>query len=162
ELDLLLLPVDRQFALVRRLARRGCARFRFHELDTHAPEIDLDLRDARGRGRLTLARLGEPRARRRDRFGELTVFAREEHLLPPLRLAPGPLIPTRLRRLPLQRAALLPDFEDDVVDSREVLLRRFELQLRRTPPRLVLRDARRLFDQLPPIGRTRAEDHPNL
>ncbi len=50
-------------------------------------------------------------------------------------------------------AALFLDLEDDVVDARQVLLRRLELQLRRAAPALVLGDAGRLFDQLPPIGR---------
>jgi hypothetical protein len=44
----------------------------------------------------------------------------------------------------------------------EVLLRRFELQLGGTAPRLVLGDARRLLDQLPSVGRPRAEDHSDL
>src|SRR5438094_903423 len=154
ERDLLLPAVDRQLPRVRRFARGGGARFRFDELDPHTAEIALDFRDARRRDRLALARLGEPRPRRRDGFRELTILAREEHLLPALQLVAEPLIPPRLRRLPLQRAALLLDLEDDVVDPREVLLCRLQLQLSGAPPRFVLCDARRFFDQLPPIGRT--------
>ena len=44
----------------------------------------------------------------------------------------------------------------------EVLLGGVELQLRGPAPRLVLGDAGGLFDQLPPVGRPRAEDHPDL
>ena len=46
--------------------------------------------------------------------------------------------------------------------ARQVLLRGLELQLRGAPARLVLRHAGRFFDQLTPIGRPRAEDHPDL
>ena len=42
------------------------------------------------------------------------------------------------------------------------MLRGFELQLGRTAARLVLGDAGGLFDQLAPIGRARAQDHPDL
>src|SRR6186713_671793 len=68
----------------------------------------------------------------------------------------------RLCGLPLQAAALLVHFEDDVVDAREVLLRRFELQLRRAAAGAVLGDPRRFLDQLTPVGRSRGQDHPDL
>ena len=45
---------------------------------------------------------------------------------------------------------------------RQVLLRRFELQLGLPATRLELGDARRLLDQLAPIGRLRAEDLTDL
>src|SRR5690606_38565459 len=61
-------------------------------------------------------------------------------------------VPASPRGLPLERAALLLELEDDVVDAREVLLCGLELQLRLTPAHLVLGDARRLLDQLPPLG----------
>ena len=87
------------------------------------------------------------------RGDQLAVAPREQDLLPAAQLVAQPLIAARLRRLPLQRAALLLDLEDDVVDAREVLLRRLELQLGGAPARLVLRDARGFLDQLAPIGR---------
>ena len=87
---------------------------------------------------------------------------REEHLLPAAQLVAQPLIPARLRGLALQRAALLLDLEDDVVDAREVLLGGIELQLGGPAARLVLGDARGLLDQLPAVGGTRAEDQPDL
>ena len=87
---------------------------------------------------------------------------REQHLLPAPQLVAQPLVAPRLGRLTLQRAALLLHLEDDVVDAREVLLRGLELQLRGAPARLVLRDAGRFFDQLPAIGRPRAEDLADL
>ena len=108
------------------------------------------------------ARIREPRPRRLDRLAEQPVALRELHLLPAPQLLAQPLVAPRLRRLPLQRAALLLDLEDDVVDAREVLLRRFELQLRGAAAALVLGDAGRLFDQLPPVGRPRAEDLADL
>ena len=90
------------------------------------------------------------------------VAPRELHLLPAPQLVAQPPVAPRLRGLPLQRAALLLHLEDDVVDARQVLLRRFELQLGGAAARLVLGDARGLFDQLAPIGRARAEDLPDL
>src|SRR5690606_30065623 len=115
----------------------------------------------RGR-RLALARVVQPLARRLDRGVQIAIAPREQHLLPAAQLLAQALVAPRLGRLPLQAAALLLHLVDDVVDAREVLLRRFELQLGRAPARLVLRDARRFFDQLPAIGRTRGQDHPDL
>ena len=87
---------------------------------------------------------------------------RELHLLPAPQLLAQPPVAPRLGRLPLQRAALLLDLEDDVVDAGQVLLRRLELQLRGAAAALVLRDAGRFLDQLPPIGRPRAENLADL
>ena len=123
-----------------------------------AAERGLDLRHMRRRCRLALARLGEPGARRPDGVGELPIPAREQDLFPPAHLVAKPLVAARLGGLPLQRAALLLDLEDDVVDARQVLLGGFELELGGAAARLVLRDAGRLFDQLAPIGRTGAEN----
>ena len=112
--------------------------------------------------RRRVSSLAQSRTRRLDGFGELPVLPREQHFLPAAQLIAQALIPPRLRRLASQRAALLLDFEDDVVDAREVLLRGFELQFGGAAARLVLRDARRLLDQSTPIGWTRTEDHPDL
>ena len=101
-------------------------------------------------------------AGRLDRVRQRAVAAREQHLLPPAHLVAQAGVAAGLRGLPLQRSALLVDFVDDVVEAREVLLRGFELELGRAAARLVLRDPRGLFDQLPPIGRARAQDHPDL
>ncbi len=62
----------------------------------------------------------------------------------------------------LERATLLLDLEHDVVHAGEVLLGSFELQLGGAAPGLVLRDAGGLFDQLPSIGWTRAQDLADL
>ena len=86
----------------------------------------------------------------------------EQHFLPVAQLVAQPPVAAGFRRLPLQRSELLLELEDDVIEPREVQLRRLELQLRRAPARLVLRDARGFFDQLAPIGRPRAENHPDL
>src|SRR5262249_6722533 len=67
-----------------------------------------------------------------------------------------------LGRLTLERAALLLDLEDDVVDAREILLCRFELQFRVTTMPPVLGDAPCFFDHLMPIRRPLAEDHADL
>src|SRR5690606_14425342 len=97
-----------------------------------------------------------------DGGAQIAIAPREEHLLPAAQLLAQPLIAPRLGGLALQAAALLLDLVDDVVDAREVLLRRLELQLGGPAARLVLRDARRLFDQRPAIGRTRGQDPPDL
>src|SRR6516164_7991452 len=101
---------------------------------------------------LTGAGVGQARARRLDCLPEHPVFLRELDLLPSAEFFAQALVAPRLRRLALERAALLLDFENDVVDARQVLLRGFELQFRRAPARLVLRDARGFFDQLTPVG----------
>src|SRR5207302_1888005 len=94
------------------------------------------------RHRLAFAGVGQAGAGRSDRFRELTIFPGEEHLLPPPQLVAQLLIAARLRRLPLQRAALLLDLEDDVVNTGQVLLRCLELELGGSTTRLILRDAR--------------------
>ena len=162
ELDLLLLPVDRKLAGVRRLARLRRLRFGLELLDAAPGEIGLDLGDAGRRHRFALPGVGQPGAGRCDRLGQLAVLPREKHLLPPPHLVAELLVTLRFRGLALQGPALLLDFEHDVVDAGEVLLRRVELQLRRAPSRLVFRHARRFLDQLTPVGRPRAEDHPDL
>src|SRR5437868_9319456 len=162
EFDLLLLPVDGQLARVGRFARPRGVRLGFDELDPDAPEIGFHFGDAGRRHRLAIARVGQARARRFDRLGQLTVLPREEDLFPASQLVAQLLVAARLRRLPLQRAALLLDLEDDVVDAREVQPRGLELQLRGAAPRLVFRDARRFLDQLAAIGRARAQDQPDL
>ena len=125
-------------------------------------ERGLELGDARGGRGFAGARLLEPRLGRFDLARERVVLARELHLLPAAQLLAQPLVAPRARRLALQRAALLLDFEDDVVDARQVLLRGLELELGRAAARLVLRDARRFFDQRAPLGRPRRQDLPDL
>ena len=144
------------------LAALGRPRFRFDELDPQAAKVGFDLRDPAGGGSFALTRVGQPATRRLNRFGKQSIPAREEHLLPAPQLVSQLLIPPRLARLALERPALLLHLEHDVVDAREVLLGRFELERGGPPARLVFRDARRLLDQLTPIGRPRAQDHPDL
>ena len=79
---------------------------------------------------------------------------RELHLFPSAQFLTQALIPAGLRRLALQRAALLLHFKDDVVDARQVSVCGFELQLRLPATRLVLRHPGGLFDQRTALGRT--------
>ena len=160
--DLLLQPTDRQLARVRRFARPGRPAVRFGQLEAEPLQRRLDFRQVAGGRGLTRARVGQPAARRFDRLAQQPVAPRELDLLPPPQLFAQALVAPRLGRLPLQRPALLLDLEDDVVDARQVLLRRFELQLGGAAARLVFRDARRFLDQLPAIGGARAQDLPDL
>jgi len=162
QLDLLLAALRLELAGMCALARGGCAGVGFRNLDAHPAERTLELRHTRSGGRLTFPHLAQPRARAVNRGGELAVPSGEEHLLPAAQLVAQALIPARFRRLALQRAALFLHLEDDVVDAREVLLGRIELQLGGPAARLVLGDARRLLDQLPAVGWARAEDQPDL
>ncbi len=162
ESNLLLAAVDLELVRVSRLASRRGAGLRFGELDPQAAEIGLDLGEPGSRRRFALARVGQPRPRRFDDLRELTILPREQHLFEPAELVAELLVALRLRRLPLQRPALLVHLEDDVVDAREVLLRGLELQLGGAPPRLVLGHAGGFFDQLTAIGRPRAEDEADL
>ena len=144
------------------LARGGRLAVRLHQLEAQPFERRFELGEPGGGRRLAFACARELGSRRLDRLAEHAVLLRELHLLPPPQLFAQPLVATRLGRLALQRAALLLDLEHDVVDARQVLLRGFELQLRRATPALVLRDARGLFDELPAVGRSRAQDLPDL
>ena len=109
-----------------------------------------------------LARVGQAGARRLDGLRQVAEPPRKQDLLPAAQLVAQALVTPRLGRLALQAAALLVDFEDDVVDAGEVLLRGLELQLRRPAPRLVLRDAGGFLDQHAPIGGPRRQDQPDL
>ena len=129
---------------MRRFAGRGRARLGLGQLEAQPAESDFDLGDAGRRDRLALARVASRARADSIVSAELPVLPREQHLLPAPQLVAQPLVAPRLRRLPLQRAALLLDLEHDVVDARQVLLRRLELQLRGAPARLVLGDARPL------------------
>ncbi len=160
--DLLFLPGDGELAGVRGLARLGRARFCFDQLDTQAAEIGFHFADMSGGDRLALARIRQACACRFDRLGQLPVLARKQHFFPAAQLVAKALVALGLSGLALERAELLVHLEDDVVDARQVQLRGFELQLRGASARLVLGDAGRLFDQLTPIGRTRAQNHPDL
>src|SRR5262249_36250928 len=82
EVELVLLAVDGQLARVRRLPRLSRPRLGLDELDAQAAQIGVELADARRRHRLALACLAEPRTRRLDGPGELTVFPGKEYLLP--------------------------------------------------------------------------------
>ena len=114
------------------------------------------------RRRLALSGDRESPSRRFDRAGQISIPSRKEHLFPAAVFFAQPAVASRLRSLSLQRAALLFDFEHDVVDARQVLLGGFELQFCRPSARAVLRDPGGFFDQLAPVCRTRAEDHADL
>ena len=137
-------------------------RLGFDQLDAQPAQVGFDFGDLRGRGRLAHPGLRELRARRRDRLGELPILARQEDLLAAAQFVAKLLVALRLAGLPLQRPALLFDLEHDVVDARQVLARRFELELRRAAAGLVAGDAGRFLDQLAAIGRPRAQNEANL
>src|SRR3954469_23516598 len=159
---LLLPPIDIQFPGVRVLANARRLVIRFRLFDAQAAQVRLDFGNA-SRGRcLALARFGKAGPRALDAVREFAEAAREQYLLPAPQFLAQALVAAGLRRLPLQRAALLFDFENDVVDTGEILLGRFELEFRCPTPRLVPGNASGLFDELPTIGRPRAQDHADL
>ncbi len=162
ELDLLLRALDLEFVRVRAIAGSGGRRIGLGHFDAQPADVAFDLGEPRLGGGFALARVGQPGARRLDGLRQVAEPPREQDLLPAAQLVAQALVPSRLGRLTLQAAALLVDFEDDVVDAGEVLLRGLELQLRRPAPRLVLRDAGRFLDQHAPIGGPRREDQPDL
>ena len=143
ERHLLLQPADRQLARVRRFARRRRPRVGLGQLETQPLERRSRPRPGAPPPPASRARASASRPRVASIASPSSAVAlRELHLLPAAQLLAQPLVAPRLRRLPLQRAALLLDLEDDVVDAGQVLLRRLELQLRGAAPRLVLRDRR--------------------
>src|SRR5688572_19931209 len=162
ELLLLLPAVDVELARVRVFADLRRSVVGFGLLDAKPRQVRFHFANPGQRRALALPRLGKAGPRVVDRLCQLAIPPREQHLFPPAQFVAQPLVAPRLRRLTLQRATLLFNFEDDVVDAGQVLLRRLELQLRCPPPRLVFGDAGGLLDQLPAIGRARAEDHPDL
>src|SRR5687768_18489849 len=123
EFLLLLAPVDVQLARMRILADPRRPAVGLDLLDSESAEIRLDFRHPGARGAFALARGRQPRPRRLDESRELAIAPREKHFLPAAQLVAQSFVPPRLRRLPLQRAALLIHLEDDVVNAREVLLR---------------------------------------
>ncbi len=93
---------------------------------------------------------------------EQMMAARKLHLFPFPQFFAQVLVAARTRRLTLQRPALLLHLENDVVDARDILFGRLELQLRGTPPGLVFRDAGGFLDEHPPFGRPRRQNLPDL
>ena len=162
EVQLLLADRDLQLARVGVFANRRGPFLRPGQLQADAREVVLELGHAGRRRALTRPRGRQTFARRFDGRRQLAVPAGEEHLLPAPQFLAQALVAARLGGLTLQRAALLLHLEHDVVDPRQVLLRRLELQLRGPSSRLVLRDAGCLLDQLTPVGRAGAEDEADL
>src|SRR5262249_1167417 len=121
------------------------------QLDPDATESGFDFGHSCGRCRFTLPRFSKAPPRRFNGFGQLPVLTRKQHFLPAALLVPETLIPPGLRGLPLERSALLFDFENDVVDAGQILLRRFELQLGGATASFVFGDAGGFFDQLAAI-----------
>ena len=118
----------------------------------------LQVREPRGARPLARPGLLQPAVGVLDGGPERQAAPREVNLLPAPQLLAQPAVAARPGRLPLERPALLLDLEDDVVDAGQVLLRGLELQLGRPAPRLVLRDAGRLLEELPALRRARAQD----
>jgi hypothetical protein len=162
ELDLLLPAPDLELTRVRLLPRRRGAGFGFGEREPDAFQGGFERGHVHRRGGLAVARVGEPRLGGVDVARQRRMAVRELDLLPAAELLAQALVAARPRRLSLQRVALLLDLEDDVVDPRQVLLRRLELQLGGAPARLVLRHPRGFFDQHPPFGRPRRQDLADL
>ncbi len=158
ECDLLVQLADLELAGVGRFTRRGRPRVSLGQLQPEPFQCRFDFGHMRRGTGFAGARVRQFRPGRFDRFAEQPVTPGELDLLPPAQLLAEAAIPPCLCRLPLERAALLLDLEDDVVYARQVLLGGLELQLRGAAPALVLRDAGRLFDQLPTVGRTGTED----
>ncbi len=160
--DLLLEPADRHLARVRGFPCRRRLPVGLGQFEAQPLERRFYLREVgRGSG-LTDARVGQSRACGLDRLAEYAIAIGELHLLPAPQLVTQASVAPRLGGLPLQRAPLLLDLVDDVVNAGEVLLRGFELELGLTPPALVLRDPGRFFDQLPAIGGAGAQDLTDL
>ena len=136
-----------------RFARRGGATVGLGEFEPQPFEGRIEFRDVRGGRSFTRAGIGQAHARRLDGLAKRPVALGELDLLPAAQLFAQPPVAAGLGRLAFERAALLLHLENDVVDTREVLLRGLELQLRGAPAALVLRDPGRFLDQLAPIGR---------
>ena len=158
ELDLLLMPLDLDFAGVRRLAKRRGRAVRLCQLQPLALAAGLQRRECGGRAPFAFSRLFQPPRRGLDGALQQTAPAREMNPLPPPQLFAQPAITASLGGLALECAALLLHLEDDVVDARQVLLCGLELQFRRAAPRPVLRDTRRFLEQLPPLRGPGAEN----
>ncbi len=162
ERELLLAPVDVEFAGVRGFADARGILLGLREFDAHARQFGFHFGQTGRRTHFVLSGVVQARARRFDVFGEVAVAPREQHLLPAPHLVAQPLVAAGLAGLALERAALLLDFEDDVVEARQVLLCRVELEFGGAAAGLVLGDAGRFFDELTAVGRPRAQDHPDL
>ena len=158
ELDPLLMPLDLDFASMRRLAKRRRRAVGLGQLQAQALPAALQRRQGGCRSPFCFSRLVQPLGGGLDGVLEQAAPAREVHALPPPQLFAQPAIPACLGSLSLECAALLLHLEDDVVDARQVLLRGLELQLRRTAPGPVLGDTRRLLEQLPALGGPCAQD----
>ena len=162
ELDVLLPAVDVEFARVGGLTGRGGSGFRFGKRDAGDGELVLDGGQMRRRNRLLPTARLQSFARRTERRRHASMATDEQDFFPTLQLvaqtavAPGPC------SLPLEHASLFVDFEDDVVDTGQVVLGRLQLELGGPPPCLVLGDSGGFLNQLPPVGGTRAQDEANL
>src|SRR5688572_25265165 len=120
EFLLLLAPVDIQLAGVRGLADPRRAAVGLGLFDPQPAEIRFDFRDTGAGGPFAFACGSEPRSRRLDEPGQLTIAPGEQYLLPAPQLVAQALVTPGLRRLPLQRATLLFHFEHDVVDAGQI------------------------------------------
>src|SRR5262249_11570471 len=125
-------------------------------------QVGFHLRQTSPSRRLALPRLGKARPACLDSAGQLTIPAREQHLLPPSQLLAETGVAARLGGLAFQRPALTIHLEHDVVDAREVLLSGLELELCGAATRLVFRDSGSFLDQLSAVRRTRAENETDL
>jgi hypothetical protein len=145
-----------------RFARRRGLRIGVGQIEPKPFDRRLDLGEVGPGGRRSCPGICELRPRRFDDVAKPAVALRELHFLPPPQLVPETLVSPCLRRLALERAALLLNLVDDVVHARQVLLRGFELQFSRSAAALVLRHPGRFFDQLPAVGWTGAQNLTDL
>ncbi len=160
--NLLLSPVHLELAGMRGFSRTRGRGLGFGQLDPHPSELVLDLRQACGRASLVLAGFGQPSASRLDHLSKRSIAPREQDLLPTPHFVAKAGIAPRFGRLTLERSALFLDLVNDVIDTRQVLLRRLQLELGGPATRFVLGDPGGFFDQLSAVGRPRAENHPDL
>src|SRR5690606_3779802 len=138
ELELLLATAALELTRVRRLPCGIGGSIGLGQFETHALEARLEFGYPRGDLLFPLARLAETLRRTHHRLLERLEALGEEQLLPLAQLLAQLAIPARPGRLPFERAALLLELEDDVVDAGQVLLRGLEFQLGLSAASLVL------------------------
>ena len=142
---------------MRGLARRRGRPIGFRLLDAVPLVRRLQLRQARLRHLLARPCVRQPLVERFDRLIQRGACAGDLHLLPAAQVLAQLTVAPGLGRLPLERVPLAVELEDDVVDAREILAGRFDLQFGGAAAALELRYARRFLQELPPLHRARPQ-----
>jgi hypothetical protein len=125
--DALIEAADLDLVRVGGLALLAAVALAPRDLDAHALDVGLAPGHVRRGGGFLGLHLDDAGLGGGDGLRQHALPAGQQHLLPAAQLVAQPLVAPGLRGLPLQRAALFLDLEDDVVDAREVLPRRVEL-----------------------------------